>query len=146
MYAANGTKSVWSSVDTRMAVSLVTDLQLKRSLVIVDEREQRSYNLGDYPLNNEVRVVSTISDQFNTTYSVSAQCRAGQLQVKKPNDAVCEWVSLASDIDVRKLRLRLALRERKYIGNGRWAITIGDLPVADHTSWSCKLLFARRVH
>ena len=66
--------------------------------------------------------------------------------VKRPTDPIVEWVSLASDINVRKLRLRLALRERKYLGAGKWSIVISDLPVADHTSWSCKLLFSRRIH
>ena len=144
--AANGTKSVWSSIDTRMSVALVTDLQLTKSIVILDEKEQRSYALGDYPLNNEVKITSTITDQFLTQYTVQSNCRAGQLMVKRPTDPIVEWVSLASDINVRKLRLRLALRERKYLGAGKWTIVIGDLPVADHTSWSCKLLISRRIH
>ena len=144
--AANGTRSVWSSIDTRMSVALVTDLQLGKNIIILDEKEQRSYAIGDYPLNNEVKITSTITDQFLTQYTVESQCRAGQLMVKRPTDPIVEWVSLSSDINVRKLRLRLALRERKYLGNGKWTIQIGDLPVAEHTSWSCKLLFARRIH
>ena len=146
VFATSGTKSVWSSIDTRMAVSLTTDLQLKRNVIIVDEKEQRSYALGDYPLNNEVTITNTVSDQFLSSFSVTSQMRAGQLMVKRPTDPIVEWVSLANDIEVRKVRLRLALRQRKYLGDGKWTITIGDLPVADHTSWSCKLLFARRIH
>ena len=65
--------------------------------------------------------------------------------VKRPSD-VAEWVSLASDINVRTIRLRLALRERVFISAGKWGIKVSPLTVESHAAWSCKLIFAKRIH
>jgi hypothetical protein len=145
--AMSGTVSIFSTIDTRLSIALTTDLQLTtKNLLIVDGRQERSYMLGNYPLDNEIQIQSEVSDQFHTEFRVSARCRAGLLVLKRPSDSVVEWVSLASDLNVRNIRLRLSLRERKYLGDGKWGISIADLPVESHTCWSCKLLFAKRTH
>lgn len=141
-----GEKSLFSSVDTRMSVSLTTDLQLQRSLILVDEREEFSYMIHEAPLDNEVVVQNTISDRFHSEFHISSRSRAGNYMVKRSNDPISEWVALASDIGVRTLRLRLNIRERVFVSPGKWRIVVSPLPVESHTSWSCKLLFAKRIH
>ena len=144
--ACSGTNSVFSAVDSRLAISLTTDLALKRSLVIVDESEEYSSILHESPLDNEFSVTNIISDQFHSEFHCTGRSRAGQYVVKRPNDPVVEWVSLASDINIRTLRLRLNIRERIFVSPGRWKIVTSPLPMESHTGWSCKLLFAKRIH
>jgi len=144
--ATAGTQSIFSSIDTRLSIALSTDLQLQRSLVIVDEHEQYSYMIYESPLDNEVQIQNTVSDQFHSEFHISTRSRAGQFMVKRSSDPITEWVALASDIGVRSLRLRLYIRERIFVSKGVWKIVLSPLPVESHTSWSCKLLFAKRTH
>ena len=147
MYAINGTKSIYSSVDTRMSISLSTDLQLgSRSLVIVDGREELNYMLGNFPLDNSFKITSTVEDELKTLFTVTGESRSGHVPLKKPNDPIVEWISLAPDTNIRQFRLRLSLRERKYLGNNVWTSIIGPLPVEVYTFWSCKLVFVRKIH
>ena len=144
--SCSGTNSVFSAIDSRLAVALSTDLPLKRSLIIVDEAEEFSSILHESPLDNEFEITNIISDQFHSEFHCTGRSRAGQYMVKRPNDPVVEWVSLGSDINVRTLRLRLSIRERIFVSPGRWKIITSPLPVESHTGWSCKLLFAKRIH
>ena len=128
-----------------MSIALTTDLPLKKSFIVVDEAEEFSGVLVENPLDNEFLTTSIISDQFHSEFHIQGRSRAGQYMVKRPSD-VAEWVSLASDINVRTLRLRLALRERVFISTGKWGIKVSPLPVESHSAWSCKLLFAKRIH
>ena len=64
--ATNGTKSIFSSVDTRMSIALTTDLPLKKSFIVVDEAEEFSGVLVENPLDNEFLTTSIISDQFHS--------------------------------------------------------------------------------
>lgn len=144
--AYSGTKSVFSSIDTRLSVALTTDLPLKRSLVVVDGAEEFSSILFECPLDNEFEVTNAISDQFHSEFSVTGRSRAGQYMVKRPSDPLVEWVSLASDLNVRTLRLRLSIRERVFVSKNQWKIVMTPLQVESHTSWQCKLIFAKRIH
>ena len=144
--SCSGTNSIFSAIDSRMAIALSTDLSLKRSLIIVDETEEFSSVLHESPLDNEFEITNIISDQFHSEFHCTGRSRAGQYMVKRPNDPVVEWVSLGSDINVRTLRLRLSIRERIFVSPGRWKIITSPLPVESHTGWSCKLLFAKRIH
>ena len=144
--SCSGTNSVFSAIDSRLAVALSTDLPLKRSLIIVDGEEEFSSILHESPLDNEFQITNIISDQFHSEFHCTGRSRAGQYMVKRPNDPVVEWVSLGSDINVRTLRLRLAIRERIFVSPNRWKIITSPLPVESHTGWSCKLLFAKRIH
>ena len=144
--ACSGTKSIFSSIDTRLSIALTTDLALKRSLIIVDSAEEFSSVLHESPLDNEFEITNIVSDQFHSEFHVTGRSRAGQYMVKRPNDPVVEWISLASDINVRTLRLRLSIRERVFVSKGVWKVQMSPLPVESHTSWQCKLLFAKRIH
>ena len=144
--ACSGTKSIFSSIDTRLSVALTTDLGLKRSLVIVDGTEEFSSILFESPLDNEFHITNIVSDQFHSEFHAAGRSRAGQYMVKGSSNAITEWVSLASDINVRTLRLRLSIRERVFISKGVWRIVLTPLPVESHTAWHAKLLFVKRIH
>ena len=145
-FSVAGERSLFASVDTRMSVALTTDLQLQRSLILVDEKEEFSYMIHESPLDNEVVVQNTISDRFHSEFHISSRSRAGNYMVKRSTDPISDWVALASDIGVRTLRLRLNIRERVFVSAGKWKIIVSPLPVESHTCWSCKLLFAKRIH
>jgi hypothetical protein len=121
-------------------------LQLARSLVVVDEKEEISYFLGNWPLDNSVSITSTVSDEFISKYDITSANRAGQLMMKNPDTPITDWVSLAPDVNVRQFRLRLSIRQRHYQGGGRWKTILSPLKVEDHACWSCRLVFARRSH
>ena len=144
LYSVSGTVSCFSSLDTRVAIVLATDLQVRRSICIVDNAEINHYALGEWPLTNMVQTHTTCSDEFHSTFTVQSYCRAGQYELVNPSHPVSEWKALSPDSNVRQLRVRLYIRERIYQGANRWKTVLKPLVIGSHTSWSCKLIFVEK--
>ena len=145
VYAANGDRSVWGSLETRLSVSLGTSIPLQRSLVITDDKESRTFELGSWSLNNEVKTVFNIGgNQFGSAFTVETQSRSGHVVLKSSADPITEWLHLKPDTGLRNLRLRLYIRERIYSA-GKWTIEMRELDVKPWATWNAKLLFVRKT-
>ena len=145
VYAANGDRSIWGSLETRLSVSLGTSIPLQRSLVITDDKESRTFELGSWSLNNEVKTVFNIGgNQFGSAFTVETQSRSGHVVLKSSADPITEWLHLKPDTGLRNLRLRLYIRERIYAA-GKWTIEMRELDVKPWATWNAKLLFVRKT-
>ena len=143
--AIQGDRSIWSSLETRLAVSLGTSIPLQRSLVITGEQETRTFELGCWPLDNAVEVACKVSGPSLTSeYTVSGESRAGHVVLKRSDTPVVEWLHLKPDTDLRNLRLSLHVRERIY-KNGAWSVELRELPIRSWATWNCKLIFVRKT-
>ena len=142
--AVSGTKSCWGSLDTRLSISLETDMPLARNIVLSEEQETRSYSLGTFSLNNEVTISNVIQNTIMSEFHLQSQSRAGSVVLKNADNPITNWVSLAPSTNVRNIRLRLQLRERIFREGTGWAIVTRALPVASHNNWNAKLIFAKR--
>ena len=139
-------RSFWGSADTRLSISLSTDLPIQRSLTITDGQEERDYTLGSFSLSNEVSVSNTVSDQFLTEFTFNMESRAGHVQLKPPGPPT-HWVSLKPSDHTRVLRLRLNIRERIWHADtGKWSIIHRRLPINAWQTWNTRLIFAKKTH
>lgn len=144
-FSIAGTRSLWGSLDTRIAISLDTDMPLGRNVVISEEKETRSYSLGTFSLNNEVKITNNVGDQIMSEFSLTSQSRAGSVMLKSANLPIVNWVTLRPDSMVRNVRMRLKITERIWNAAGGWSIVTRELPVESHNSWNAKLIFAKRT-
>ena len=141
-----GTTSLWGAVDTRLSISVATDLPTRRSLTITDDRQCRDFSVGSFDLCNELKIQTEVTDQLTSVFSIQSEGRSGHVALKKsgpPN----YWTIMGPSTNLRHLRVRLMMRERVWDeGSNSWRIVNRDLPVAPHQTWHCNLLFARRTH
>ena len=145
VFAANGDRSIWGSLETRLSVSLGTSIPLQRSLVIMDDKESRTFELGSWSLNNEVKTVFNIEGaSFGSAFTVETQSRSGHVVLKSSSDTITEWLHLKPDTGLRNLRLRLYIRERIFAG-GKWKIEMRELDVKPWATWNAKLFFVRKT-
>ena len=146
MRAVTGNLSLWGSCDTRLSISVATDLPLQRSLTITDDKQCRDFTVGSFDLNNEVSVSTEVSDQITSVFRVQSQSRAGHSALKKsgpPN----YWVALKPAVNIRQLRVRLMIRERVWdLNTDQWRIVHKNLPMEKHQTWQCCLIFAKKTH
>ena len=143
--AIQGERSIWSSLETRLAVSLGTSIPMQRSLVITGDKETRTFELGCWPLNNAVEVSCKVQGTSLTSeFSITGESRAGHVVLKRPDTPIVEWLHLKPDTDLRNLRLSLHVRERVF-RDGKWSIELRELPVRSWATWSCKLIFVRKT-
>jgi hypothetical protein len=146
MRTVTGNLSLWGSCDTRLSISVATDLPLQRSLTITDDRQCRDFTVGSFDLNNEVTVSTEIADQVTSVFTVQSQSRAGHTALKKsgsPN----YWVALKPAVNIRQLRVRLMIRERVWdLKTNQWRIIHKNLPMERHQTWQCCLIFAKKTH
>ena len=139
-------RSFWGSADTRLSISLSTDLPIQRSLTLTDGIEERDYTLGSFSLSNEVTVSNTVSDQFLTEFTFNMESRAGHVQLKPPGPPT-HWISLKPSDHTRVLRLRLNIRERVWHeGTKHWSIIHRRLPINAWQTWNTRLIFAKKTH
>ena len=145
-FTAMGDTSLWGSTDTRLSISVATDLPTRRSLTITDDRQCRDFSIASFDLCNELKITTEVTDQLTSVYTIESEGRSGHIALKKsgpPN----YWTMMAPSTNLRHLRLRLMMRERVWDErSGQWRIVNRDLPVAPHQTWHCNLLFARRTH
>ena len=144
-HSVDGSRSLWGSLDTRIAVSIATDMPLKRALAITNDSERKPFVLGTFFLDHEVRVTSTVGQQIETKFTVSMQSRSGHVVLKSPATPVAEWVQLGPSSNVRNLRLKLYITERRY-RDGKWSIYQRELDVPSYNTWSAKLAFVKRIN
>jgi hypothetical protein len=146
MRTVTGNLSLWGSCDTRLSISVATDLPLQRSLTITDDRQCRDFTVGSFDLNNQVTISSEVSDQITSVFTVQSQSRAGHTALKKsgpPN----YWVALKPAVNIRQLRVRLMIRERVWdLTTDQWRIVHKNLPMEKHQTWQCCLIFAKKTH
>jgi hypothetical protein len=146
MMTITGNLSLWGSCDTRLSISVATDLPLQRSLTITDDKQCRDFTVGSFDLNNEVTVSTEIADQITSVFTVQSQSRAGHTALKKsgpPN----YWVALKPAVNIRQLRVRLMIRERVWdLTTDQWRIVHKNLPMERHQTWQCCLIFAKKTH
>ena len=146
MRTVTGSLSLWGSCDTRLSISVATDLPLQRSLTITDDRQCRDFTVGSFDLNNEVSVSTEVADQVTSVFTVQSQSRAGHTALKKsgpPN----YWVALKPAVNIRQLRVRLMIRERVWdLKTNQWRIVHKNLPMERHQTWQCCLIFAKKTH
>jgi hypothetical protein len=141
-----GDRSLWGSCDTRLSISVATDLPLQRSLTITDSRQCRDFTLGSFDLNNEVRISQEIRDSVTSTFTVDSQSRAGHSALKKSGPPHY-WIPMRPATHIRNLRLRLMIRERRWDeGVDQWRIVHKALPIEKHQTWQCVLIFAKKTH
>jgi hypothetical protein len=141
-----GSRSLWGSCDTRLSISVATDLPLQRSLTITDNQQCRDFTLGSFDLNNEVRISTEIRDSVTSTFTMESQSRAGHSALK-PSGPVHYWIPMRPATQIRNLRLRLMIRERTWdVGLDQWKIEHKRLPMEKHQTWQCCLIFAKKTH
>jgi hypothetical protein len=141
-----GDRSLWGSCDTRLSISVATDLPLQRSLTITDNQQCRDFTLGSFDLNNEVRISQEIRDSVTSTFTVDSQSRAGHSALK-PSGQPHYWIPMRTATHIRNLRLRLMIRERRWDeGIDQWRIIHKALPIEKHQTWQCVLIFAKKTH
>ena len=141
-----GTTSLWGAVDTRLSISVATDLPTRRSLTITDDRQCRDFSVGSFDLCNELKIQTEVTNRLTSEFQIESEGRSGHVMLKKsgpPN----YWTLMAPSTNLRHLRVRLMMRERVWNeATDTWRIVNRDLPVAPHQTWHCNLLFARRTH
>ena len=143
--AVSGDRSIWGSLETRLSVSLATSIPLQRSLIISDNIESRTFALGSWSLNNEVKTIFSIAGPvFASEFQVETEGRSGHVVLKDSSTPVTEFLHLRPDVGLRNLRLSLYIRERVF-ADGKWAIVLKELPVKPWETWNCKLLFVRKT-
>ena len=145
-YDFAGTRSLWGAIDTRLSISVATDLPTRKSLTITDDRQCRDFSVGSFDLCNELKIQTEVTDQLTSVFTIESESRSGHVALKKsgpPN----YWTLMAPSTNLRHLRIRLMMRERVWNAvSDEWRIVNRDLPVAPHQTWHCNLLFARRTH
>ena len=141
-----GTTSLWGAVDTRLSISVATDLPTRRSLTITDDRQCHDFSVGSFDLCNELKIQTEVTNRLTSEFQIESEGRSGHVMLKKsgpPN----YWTLMAPSTNLRHLRVRLMMRERVWDkATDKWRIVNRDLPVAPHQVWHCNLLFARRTH
>jgi hypothetical protein len=141
-----GLISLWGSADSRLSISVATDLPIQRSLTITDDNQCRDFSIGSFDLNNEISISTEVTNQLTSVFQFTSQSRAGHIALK-PSGPPNYWVQMSPAVNLRHLRVRLMIRERVWDElSGLWGIKNKVLPIGAHQTWQCNLLFARKTH
>jgi hypothetical protein len=141
-----GVISLWGSADSRLSISVATDLPIQRSLTITDDNQCRDFSIGSFDLNNEISISTEVTNQLTSVFQFTSQSRAGHIALK-PSGPPNYWVQMSPAVNLRHLRVRLMIRERVWDElSGLWGIKNKVLPIGAHQTWQCNLLFARKTH
>ena len=146
IYNIVGDRSLWGSCDTRLSISVSTNLPLKRSYTVTDDKICRDFTLGSFDLNNEVQVTQRITDQISSVFDVTSLSRAGHTALK-PSGPPHYWVEMSSGRNIRNIKMKLMIRERRWNPiTDTWSIIHKTLPLEKHQTWQCCLIFAKKTH